>query len=97
MIHFNERLPRTDAERDLIEAAALLTESMTAEEMDAMEREIEAERAVSLVAPCGPITGALYGKQDMAAFFERGVALMDTPDPETDRGASRVTMDAGAA
>lgn len=31
--------------RDLIESAARLTEDMTADEMDAMEREIEAERA----------------------------------------------------
>jgi hypothetical protein len=45
MIHYNERLPRTAAECDLIESAARFTEGMTADELDEMEREIEAERA----------------------------------------------------
>jgi hypothetical protein len=52
MLHYHERLPRTAA--DLIESAARLTEEMTAEEMDAMEREVMAERAAALLDAPNP-------------------------------------------
>jgi hypothetical protein len=52
MLHYNERLPRTAA--DLIESAARLTEGMTADEMDEMEREVMAERAAALLDAPNP-------------------------------------------